>query len=109
MDLNLNSINIVDANFTSNIEHTNKIHLRLQQQGKRNITIIQELDNDLDFKKICKDMRKKFNCNGNVIEDSKLGFIIQLQGDQRENVKQWFLINEILTTKDLDRLVIHGF
>ena len=53
-----------------------KIHLRIQQQGSRYITIIQDLDEDLDFKRICKDMRKKFSCNGNVVNDEKIGEII---------------------------------
>ena len=109
MDLNIASINNVDETFSSNVPRTNKIHIRLQQQGRRNLTIIQDLDDDLDFNRICKDMRKRFSCNGNVVEDPKMGSIIQLQGDQRENVKGWFLMHEILTTKDLDRLVIHGF
>jgi translation initiation factor 1 (eIF-1/SUI1) len=38
-----------------------------------------------------------------------MGEIIQLQGDQRDNVKAWLIKHEILTTKDLDRLVIHGY
>jgi len=89
--------------------NSNKIHLRVQQQGRRYLTIIQDLDNDLDFKRICKDMRKKFSCNGNVVNDTDLGEIIQLQGDQRDNVKEWLLANEILTANSIDRLVIHGF
>ena len=109
MNLNLDSFNNADNALAAYEPRTNKIHLRVQQQGRRNMTIIQDLDSDLDFKRICKNMRKKFNCNGNVVEDAKMGFIIQLQGDQRDQVKEWLLANEILTTKDLDRLVIHGF
>jgi len=109
MDLNVVSFNDVDATLASNEPRTNKIHLRLQQLGKRKLTIIQDLDSDLDFKRICKAMRKDFSCNGNVVEDEKMGFIIQLQGDHRDLVKKWFLDHEILTSKDLDRLVIHGY
>ena len=109
MDLNVVSFNDVDASLASNEPRTNKIHLRLQQLGKRKLTIIQDLDSDLDFKRICKAMRKDFSCNGNVVEDEKMGFIIQLQGDHRDLVKKWFLDHEILTSKDLDRLVIHGY
>ena len=109
MDLNVFSFNDADATLASNEPRTNKIHLRLQQLGKRKLTIIQDLDSDLDFKRICKAMRKDFSCNGNVVEDDKMGFIIQLQGDHRDMVKKWFLDHEILTSKDLDRLVIHGY
>jgi translation initiation factor 1 len=105
MDLTFNTIN----DSFKDVINSNKIHLRVQQQGRRYLTIIQDLDNDLDFKRICKDMRKKFSCNGNVVNDTDLGEIIQLQGDQRDNVKEWLLANEILTANSIDRLVIHGF
>jgi len=109
MELNNLSFNVFDDNMQINMPSMNKIHIRIQQQGSRYITIIQDLDEDLDFKRICKDMRKKFSCNGNVVNDEKIGEIIQLQGDQRDNVKEWLLVNEILTTNNIDRLIIHGF
>jgi len=109
MELNNLSFNDFDNNMQINMPRMQKIHLRIQQQGSRYITIIQDLDEDLDFKRICKDMRKKFNCNGSVTNDPKIGEVIQLQGDQRDNVKEWLLANEILTTNDIDRLIIHGF
>jgi translation initiation factor 1 (eIF-1/SUI1) len=51
-------------------------------------------------------MRKLFSCNGKVDEEEH---ILQLQGDQRQNVKEWLLQNEILSKGDVDRLVIHGY
>ncbi len=82
------------------------IHIHLQTQGKRHLTVIEGLDSDLDCKRICKSMRKMFSCNGKADEKEH---IIQLQGDQRQNVKEWLLQNEILTKSDLNRLVIHGY
>jgi translation initiation factor 1 len=82
------------------------IHVRVQTQGKRHLTIVEGLDEDLDLKRICKAMRKMFSCNGKVDEDEH---ILQLQGDQRQNVKEWLLQNEILTKSNLDRLVLHGY
>jgi translation initiation factor 1 len=108
MELNFDTTNITTQTPVGNTFRNNKIHLRLQQQGRRNVTIIQDLDNDLDFHRICKDMRKKFNCNGNVVNDEKMGEIIQLQGDQRDNVKDWLIKNEIVTSRELDRIVVHG-
>lgn len=79
-----------------------KIHLRIQQRnGRKCITIIEGLEDDLDLKRICRAMRNAFSCNGNVKDD-----IIQLQGDQRENIKEWLVIQEI-TTKD--NIIVHGF
>lgn len=88
-----------------------KIHIRIQQRnGKKCITTIEGLEDDLDLKRICRSMRKTFNCNGNVTasKDSEEE-VIQLQGDQRENVKIWLLDQEIINKSDISRLVIHGF
>ncbi len=88
----------------------NKYHIRIQQRnGKKSITTIQGWEDDLDVKRICKAMRGAFSCNGNVIEDKEGGMVIQLQGDQRENAKQWILEQEIITKSEADRIVIHGF
>ena len=87
-----------------------KIHIRVQQRnGKKSITTIEGFAEDLDLKRICKDMRKKFNCNGNVIEDDDRGEVIQLQGDQRENVKNWIITEQIIQKNEQDLIVIHGF
>ena len=54
-------------------------------------------------------MREAFSCNGNVkMKDEDLG-VIQLQGDQRENMKQWLLDQEIILKNEVDRIVVHGF
>ncbi len=88
-----------------------KIHVRIQQRnGKKSITTIEGLDDDLDLKRICKAMRKCFNCNGNVTQTKdEENLIIQLQGDQRENIKNWLIEQEIITKSEVSRLVIHGF
>lgn len=87
-----------------------KIHIRVQQRnGKKCITTIEGLAEDLDLKRICKDMRKKFNCNGNVIDDEERGEIIQLQGDQRDNIKNWILTEQIIPRAEQDLIVMHGF
>lgn len=88
-----------------------KIHIRVQQRnGRKCITTLQGLDTDLDIKRIGKAMKKQFNCNGNLVEDPDQGDILQFQGDQRENIREWLLAQEILTTKEaVERLVTHGF
>jgi len=88
-----------------------KINIRIQQRnGKKSITTIQGLDADLDEKRICKAMRKEFNCNGSIDEDKEYGVIIQLQGDQRALVKEWLIAQGILTKAEADeRLIVHGF
>ncbi len=38
-----------------------------------------------------------------------MGEVIQLQGDQRQKVKEWILDQELVTVHEQDRIVIHGF
>jgi len=87
-----------------------KIHVRFQKTGPRSITIIEGLDEDLDQKRIAKAMKKAFSCSSSIHKDEDGNDVIQLQGDQRESVKQWLLEMEILTEKEVkERLVVHGF
>jgi translation initiation factor 1 len=99
--------------FQNSLEHSfhkSKVHIRVQQRnGKKCITSIQGLDEDLDQKRICKHMRKVFNCNGNVIDDKEKGEVIQLQGDQRDNVRIFLLEQTVIEAHEKDRIVVHGF
>jgi translation initiation factor 1 len=96
--------------FSNHILNKPKLHVRIQKRnGKKCITTAQGFEEDLDVKRICKAMRKQFNCNGNVIQDEENGEVLQLQGDQRENVKQWLLDNQVFNKNEVDRIVIHGF
>ena len=46
----------------------------------------QGIKEGFDKKKILKALKKEYCCNGTVVEDEELGFIIQVQGDQRKNI-----------------------
>jgi len=86
-----------------------KIHVRFQKTGPRSITLVEGLDDDLDMKRISKAMKKSFNCSCSLHTDKQGGEVIKLQGDQRENVRDWLLAQEILTEKEVaERLVMHG-
>ena len=67
---------------------------------------MQGLAVDLDQKKILRYIKKSFNCNGAVIEDKKSGDVIQLQGDQRDNVKKFLTHENIVNTEEVK---VHGF
>jgi translation initiation factor 1 len=87
-----------------------KIHVRMNKQGSRCVTLIEGLDDDLDQKRIAKAMKKAFSCSSSVQKDKVGNDVIFLQGDQRMNVKDWLLEQEILTAKDaVERLVLHGY
>uniref|UniRef100_A0A3P9KYC1 Eukaryotic translation initiation factor 1 n=1 Tax=Oryzias latipes TaxID=8090 RepID=A0A3P9KYC1_ORYLA len=83
------------------------IHIRIQQRnGRKTLTTVQGIAADYDKKKLVKAFKKKFACNGTVIEHPEYGEVIQLQGDQRKNICQ-FLI-EIDLAKE-EQLKVHGF
>jgi translation initiation factor 1 (eIF-1/SUI1) len=69
------------------------------------ITTIQGLPEDLDLRKIARALKKTFQCNGTVNNDEELGEIIQLSGDQRTNVREFFVDQEVCHD---DQIVIHG-
>ncbi|XP_042522353.1 eukaryotic translation initiation factor 1-like [Dipodomys spectabilis] len=83
------------------------IHIRIQQRnGRKILTTVQGITDDYDKKKLVKAFKKKFACNGTVIEHPEYGEVIQLPGDQLKNICQ-FLVETGLA-KD-DELKVHGF
>lgn len=84
-----------------------KVHVRVQQRnGRKCITTVAGLADDLDIKRICKAFKKNFSCNGAVQKDLEVGEVIQLSGDQRTNVKDFLVDQEICHSESV---VLHGF
>lgn len=76
------------------------VQIRMQQRnGKKSITTLSGLDQRLDFDRLAKEFKKRWGCNGIVVSDPEFGFVIQLQGDQREHLRE-FLITEKLVKAD---------
>ncbi|MEE6511167.1 hypothetical protein FKM82_017638 [Ascaphus truei] len=68
------------------------IHIRIQQRnGRKTLTTVQGIADDYDKKKLVKAFKKKFACNGTVVEHPEYGEVIQLQGDQRKNACQFLV------------------
>jgi len=90
-------------------QRTSKIHIRVQQQGKRWITTIDGLDDDLDIKRIARAMKKALHCSIIVTPNKDDEEVIQLQGDHRDAVREWLIANEVLTEQEAkERLLVHG-
>jgi len=86
---------------------SDKVHVRVQQRnGRKCITTVAGLADDLDIKRICKAFKKNFSCNGAVQKDEESGEVIQLSGDQRTNVKSFLVDQEICHPENI---VLHGF
>nr|CAB3241520.1 eukaryotic translation initiation factor 1-like [Phallusia mammillata] len=83
------------------------IHIRIQQRnGRKTLTTVQGISEDYDKKKIVRACKKEFACNGTVVDHSEYGEVLQLQGDQRQNIAE-FLLNVGLAKKE--QVKIHGF
>jgi translation initiation factor 1 len=86
---------------------SDKVHVRVQQRnGRKCITTVAGLAEDLDIKRICKAFKKNFSCNGAVQKDEESGEVVQLSGDQRTNVKEFLVDQEICHS---EAIVLHGF
>lgn len=83
------------------------VHIRIQQRnGRKTLTTVQGLSSEYDLKKIVRACKKEFACNGTVIEHPEYGEVLQLQGDQRENICQWLTKSGLAKP---DQLKVHGF
>ena len=97
---------IIDADDPAQIpEIQSEIHLRIQQRNKKKcLTLIEGLADDLDLEKLLRFMKKKFSTNGAILQ-SEEGTIIQLQGDHRASVKDFFSKYKVCERKEIS---IHG-
>jgi len=83
------------------------IHVRIQQRnGRKTLTTVQGISDNDDKKKIVKACKKEFACNGTVVEHPEYGEVMQLQGDQRNNICQ-FLVK--IGIAKPEQLKVHGF
>lgn len=87
-----------------------KIHIRTQQMGRKWLTTIDGLDDDLDLKRIVRALKGELHCSAVVCVDEKSeNEYIKLSGNQKEALKTWLIANSVLTEQEAaDRLVIHG-
>jgi hypothetical protein len=52
--------------------------IRIQQRnGRKSLTTVQGLSEDLDFKKILRYFKKAYSTNGTIIEDQEMGSVIR--------------------------------
>ena len=79
-----------------------KVTIAVQKRnGRKCITTITGMADDLDLKLILSHIKKKYNCNGAIVKDEKFGEIITLSGDQRENFYKFLLEEEICKADDI--------
>lgn len=84
------------------------VHIRIQQRnGRKTLTTVQGLESQFDKKKLVRAFKKEFACNGTVVEHPEYGEVIQLQGDQRNNVCQFLTKIGIVKETQLKVMRLH--
>jgi translation initiation factor SUI1 len=79
---------------------TEKVTIHVEKRnGKKCITNVIGMADDLDLHKILSYLKKKHNCNGSILKDETHGEIMSFSGDQKENIYN-FLINEEIYKKE---------
>ena len=95
------------TDFPEEDENQSRVHIRVQQRnGRKCVTTVQGLADDLDLKKILKYVKKMFNTNGTVVKGDEMGDVIQLQGDQRKNIYRFLTEFNIVPKTQITE---HGF
>ena len=85
---------------------TNTVTISVNKRnGKKCVTSVTGMAKDLDLKKILSYIKKTYSCNGSICNDEKFGEIITLSGDQKENVYNFFIKEEIYKK---DCIIIKG-
>jgi translation initiation factor 1 len=72
-----------------------------KRNGKKCITSVTGMANDLDLKKILSYLKKTYNCNGSIIKDEKNGEVMSFSGDQKENIYNFLIKEEIYKNEDI--------
>ncbi|MCJ1298180.1 Eukaryotic translation initiation factor eIF-1 [Hypocenomyce scalaris] len=78
---------------TQQAYHPSLSRTLVKRNGRKTLTTVQGLPKKFDQKKILKVIKKKFACNGTIVNDTEMGEVIQLQGDQRKDVQE-FLVDK---------------
>lgn len=85
---------------------TNFVHIWVQQwTTRKSYTIVEDMPEDIDLKKVVRAFKKILKCNGCVKNDKQGKLIILLQGDKRDEVKD-FLLSEGIVKED--EIQVHG-
>ncbi|KAM3181172.1 putative RNA-binding protein eif1AD [Hymenolepis weldensis] len=83
------------------------VHIRIQQRnGRKTLTTVQGIPEKYDKKRILKECKKDFCCNGNIVQHDQYGEVLQLQGDQREHIADFLSRYGLVKS---DQIKIHGF
>lgn len=91
---------------------THKVHIWSRKVSNTKwSTTVEDLDEDLDLKRIARYMAKAFATSVAVCEHDDIPgkYYLKIQGNMKENVRSWLIENEVMTAKEAEeRIVFHG-
>eukprot|EP00486_Rosalina_sp_Unknown_P009720 CAMPEP_0201591946 /NCGR_PEP_ID=MMETSP0190_2-20130828/189972_1 /ASSEMBLY_ACC=CAM_ASM_000263 /TAXON_ID=37353 /ORGANISM="Rosalina sp." /LENGTH=333 /DNA_ID=CAMNT_0048050491 /DNA_START=1978 /DNA_END=2979 /DNA_ORIENTATION=- len=94
-----------DANLNENKQ---AVHIAYQQRnGRKGMTTIVGLPQEINFKKLVKKMKKQLHSNATLKQDEESGTVIQIQGDKRKDIAAYILKLNIGVEKD--QITIRGY
>ena len=100
---------MMDSNndlFSNNDFDDAKVDIRKQaRNGRKCMTLIEGLAEDLDIKKIAKHLAKTLQCSASILQNEKVGEVIKLSGDKIKEVKEFLIKEEIYKESNI---IIHG-
>ena len=84
-----------------------KVQVRMKQRnGKKSVTTVEGMHPQLDYPRLLRAMKRQFQCNGSIQEDKKGDKVLQFSGDQRANVRDFILSEEMYTSGEI---ILHGY
>jgi translation initiation factor SUI1 len=95
----------LENEFKNSVKDTTHIFVN-QRSSKKYITIIENLPENIELIELLSIFTKKFNCGGSMTKDEKGNKVIILQGNQKENVRNFLIEKNI---KKDDEIHIHSF
>ena len=72
-----------------------------KRNGRKCITSVIGMAEDLDLKKILSYIKKKLNCNGSIVIDEKHGEVMLFTGDQKEHIYDFLIQQEICKKNEI--------
>tara|TARA_B100001248_G_scaffold262249_1_gene256964 strand:- start:1318 stop:1629 length:312 start_codon:yes stop_codon:yes gene_type:complete len=103
----MDSIDFRKDNIFDSFVNREVVHIRIQKRsGRKHITTLTGLKQDLDFPRLLKAFKKSFKCIGALDVQDDIVIAITLSGDQRDNIKNFLLKEEIIL--DENCIIIHG-
>lgn len=93
---------------TLNDKKSFNVHISIQQRSsKKYITNVAGFPDYYDIPKVLRYIKKFFKCGGSIVKDPKTGEdVIQVTGDQRENIKKFFIECDVV---DKENIIKSGF